>query len=1034
MKKARIISYFACALCTAVLFALPCLGADHSEDDAFMVEAFEFSVGDFTAGDNAEKVNLHKASYGSGDETESRSCLEVVGKYSEIGSLHTTLANFREPFDLTDYRKLAYDIFVPVYEADPEASYYTRLTLFSSDGSSTEHLSHVKGGEWCHVEADIGSWHSRYSITSAEIAYVVDTVQSGYARDSFYVDEIYAFDTVDRELTERFLFDRFETENAEGAFSSEKTSLTISSDSFDSFSFSAAVFMPETEYDVNCLRIRLTNNTVNDTLTLHYTTSDTQANTENKTISIPITPMSEKKYYYIHVGDASMLRSIELEFEEGGGSVVVESISVIPACEEEEYDVCGSVNICRLNDDLTSVSFYGEIDREVALSSQESRIAIYAYESDSLPTSEELAAVEPIITGAMTTRFEFNWQIPADNPYACYSRFLAVIVDPDGSYTLIAPPFYVDNPERRAENIGSLAVDSKGFAADDISLVGEADSGITQLTIDILRVFVSKEKGEQFLYNGKIYYLDAEYLAQLSKKLEVLSRADVGVLLRYLNVSAEVKAELAHMYEKDGYNSYEKNADAPDGNDFIGALSAYTASKWCSKGLVIGVIFGDGENIIPADRTDVSKMISYTAKELCKVYFNLSSVNADVKVYISVTDLLDIDPATNARELPLNEYLPMLVSETSKYGDYGWEIAVEVTPRDNEPFVERTEVNDCESLITLLNTIGCEDKQLIFCDSTHAESDLRLSAMMKQFVIGYYAAYFNDRIDAYIAIAGEKAAFIYETVRHIDTIDADVITSTALIALKTESIADVVTDYDENELPQRRLSYAEASFDSPSGIKGAYDYFVFDSASSLGSMDAGYYCGDMQIVRDGEASMLVHLDSGMYGADEIGAWMGISHSFEYTENLEHTPVIAVKMKIDNTVPTDMSYVPVKLVLLSENERFESSGELEVGTWSTVYFDIGEFDGIEDTETIRLLVGDGELESGSLFIKEIKGLSHEYNDESLESVIAEERLKKRAPDEEMSYATYIWIGGAAIIAVATVVAVALLSRKKGGEHE
>lgn len=1034
MKKARIVKIFACALCTAVLFALPCIAAVRTSEDVYTLEDFGHSVGNFMAGDNTERVVRCEAPFGDEGDDELRSCLEVVSKYSEVGLLRAASAKFIKPLDLTDYRKLAYDIFVPIYEADPDAVYYTRLTLYSSDGSSTEHLANIKGDEWCHVEADIGTWDGRYSITEAELAYVVDTAQSGYVSDSFFIDEIYAFDTVDRELTERFLFDRFETENSEGEFFADKSALTVSSDSFNSFSISAAVFMPKIEYHVNCLRIKLTNHTVSDTLTLHYTTSDTQANTEDKTVSVPITPMSEEKYYYIYVGNASMLRTIELEFDEGGGSVMIDSISVISAYEAKKYDACGSVNICRLSDDLRSVSFYGEIDRDVALNNQESRIAVYAYESEELPSLEELASMEPVITGDMTTRFEFSWQLPADNPYACYSRFLAVVIHSDGSYMLIAPPFYIDNPERRSENMGSLAVDAKGFSADDISLVGETDSGITQLTADVLRVFVSREKGEQFIYNGKLYYLDSEYLGQLSKKLEVLSRSGVSVLLRYTNVGVMAKEALNAMYDNDSYISYDKITDLPGGNDYVGALSAYTASEWCSKGLAVGVIYGKSENIIPDGTDNVSEMIAYTARELCKVYFNLSSVNSGAKVYISVTDLFDVDPATNVRELPINEYLSTLVKQTSEYGSYGWEIAVEVTSQEKGSNGDRISVDNCKRLTDLLPQIGCGDKQLVFCDDAYTSADMRLSARVKQYVVGYYSAYFNDRIDAYIAIAGDRAESISETVRYIDTVDADVMTYTALIALKADSLDDVISGFDKNKLPSRRLSYAEASLDVPSGIKGAYNYFVFDSVSNLNSVDAGYYCGDMQIVREGDMAMSVDLDPHLYGYDGIGAWMGITHTFEYTENLEYTPIISVRMRLDCAAPTDEGGVPVKLVLLSENERFESVGRIEAGKWTTVYFEIGEFDGIEDTKSLQLLVGDGEIGSAKLLVKEIKGLSRDYNDESLESVIAEERLKKRTPDEEMSNTAYLWMGGAAFIALATVITVALLSRKRGDGHE
>ncbi len=1029
MKNMRTVRYFLCAvLCLISIFVLPALADDFAYGDIYMIESFDASVGVFRAGKNIQKTVVEKNTVG--DETVDsyeRSCLEAVGTYAASGELRCVYAQFRSPIGLGDYRSVVYDIYVPLCEEDPEAVYYSRITLFSSDGSSTESLVDVTGGEWCRVEADISKWGGRDEVVSIEIASVVDTANLRYSAEGFYIDDVYACDKVDYAVSSRFLFDKYDLNGAAGAMNDDGV-LLLSASSFGQFSLSADVFAPELLYGANALRIKIANSTMSDMLTVCYTTSDSQANSEDKTVTVPIKPMSGPAYYYAYVGDVSMLRSIELRFNDGGGNVELYSVSAVTLPKAEEYEVCGNVSICRLSDDRSTVSFYGEIDRDTVLDNQDGRISVYIYEPDILPTAEELLLLEPVVSGEMTTRFELIWKLPEDNPYACYSRFIAVVTDAEGNYKLISQPFYIDNPGGgRLSDKSSFASDVKGFAADDISIIGETDSGLTVLCADMRLAFASPSEGVSFSYNKGTYYINKEYTEQLSKKIEVLNRSGVSVLIRCIGWERSAVEELAALYSADTAN------DESAGRDFTGAFGSYIADTWCADGSVVGVILGERENIIQVG-VPISDMLSYTARELSKMYFNITSRSSGARVYISVTDLMDVELSTNATELPLNDYFTALSLETKQYGNYGWEIAVEIRERAEDSATGNVDSNNCASLTELLSTLGWDSKNIIFCDSSYEESTARMSALTKRYVIGYYSAYFNDRVDAYVAIAGSRAAAIAEAVKCIDTTEADVIISSAFMTPEPGGIADIVKGYDESKLTRRSLGYSDAFNETPDGVKGTYSYFVFNSASNINTMTPGYYCGDMHIVRDNTQALLAQLSSAMYNDSHRAGWMGVSHRFKDAESFENTPIIAVTLKLQNVAPTKLSSVPVKLVLHSENGRFESVGKVYSNEWTTVYFDVEDFAGIEDVTSIQILAGDGKLESASLLIKDINGLSHEYDDDSLSEVIAKERLRKRTPDETVTGDTYLWMGGAVLLAVITVVIVALLSRKKGGDCE
>ncbi len=1021
----------------AMILSLPVLaefsyGGSEPEESMRVIESFDGTAQNFRSGKNVRSVHTGNFTFTENGADVNYTCLEAAASYCSVSEIRTVRAEFTESLNLGDYRSIEYKIYVPLYESDPDASYYSRLTVYSSDGSSTETLAEVEGGTWSAVKADISDWAERNDIVSLEIAYVVDTVKIRYVNDNFYIDDVAAGDAVDRSVSSRFLFDEFQLDGASGAMTADNSMILISANSFDRFSLSADVFVPELAYDAGALRIKLANSSMSDMLTLRYTTSDTKANSEAKSVSVPIVPMSDAAYYYAYVGDVSMLRSIELQFNKGGGNVEIYSLSAVPYTVNEEYETFGNVTVCRLSDDRLSVSFYGEVDREVVLANQNGRIAIYAYDKDMLPTAEELLSLTPVASGAMTTRFEFSWKLPPDNPHVGYSRFIAVLLNSDGDYMLIAPPFCIDNPRQGLSGENTFPTDSKGFACDDISLVGEADSGITVISVDTRRVFDTTSEIGVYTYNDRSYYMNSKYVNELSEKITALNRSGVGVILRYIRLDGTQKDELVQSYASDSHVGYTSSFAAADGEDFIGALSAYTAEKWCSNGEVIGIIFGNGENVIPEGELSVSDMIAETAKELCKVYFNVISASPMSKIYISVTDLMDMDPSTNASELPINDYLSALRAKTAEYGIDDWEISVEVTERDRDFPYDVVRVNDCSALADFLRSGGFGDKHFIFCDAVYSDGSARLSTLTERCVTGYYSSVFNDNLDAYIAIAGSKAS-IAESVKCIDTTESSVITSIALLTLKADRLEDIIDGYDKSKLSERRLNYADALHGEPDGIKGTYKYFVFDSAANLADVEPGYYCSDMHIVHDGISALAIHLDSSLYGEQLRGGWMGISHRFEYTESLEPISVIAVDMKLENPVPGSVFSVPIKLVLHSADERFEADGKIGVGEWTTVYFDITGFDGIEATESFHLLTGGGMIESATLLIKDIRGLSDEYADEALSQVIAENRVKKRSPNKETAPDTYLWMGGAIIVGIATVATTALLSRRKSEER-
>ena len=414
---------------------------------------------------------------------------------------------------------------------------------------------------------------------------------------------------------------------------------------------------------------------------------------------------------------------------------------------------------------------------------------------------------------------------------------------------------------------------------------------------------------------------------------------------------------------------------------------------------------------------------------------NLASANSAAKVYISLNDLYTADLATNMSEIGLAEYLPALIAAAGEYGQFPWDICIEKLPDDSvHDGGVYIDVNNCDMIGDLLAANSVGEKHLIFCDSLYYDPKISYDEKLTAFVIGYYSALFDDRIDAYIARAVQNGGELVHAVRYIDTVKSYQLTNKVAELLGVNDISELFDNWDKSKISSRRITEREADTREPNGIRGRFPYYKFSGVASIGSLQSGYYAGALRIARDDGNMLSVQLDSSLYGNSTNAAWMGISDRFDYEEDLKLTPILALTLKLDEIQPASLETIPLKLVLFGENERFESTVDIIPGEWTTVYIDTSGFISAGETEGLQILVGDGKVNAAVMSVRSLEGLSREYNDESLESVVESARLKKSSPDTVTDYSKFMWVGGGVIVVVATVLAVALLSRRREDTDE
>ena len=1039
-KQKRVIAALVLPVLLMALFTVMASAVDTD----LIISDFEpesTSLALWSAGDNVRSVNSGAFTPGGGAEYN---CLEAAGYDVTVNLARSIRAEFTSALDLTEYRSVRFNIYALRYESDPLAEYYARVTLFSADGGTTENIVTLRPGRWEDVSVDISTWVGRDQVIRAEISLSVSTNVYGSNHNSFFVDDLRASGKIDRELTARFMFDTYEISGGKAQMTSDELKIDLSEDM--TTMLEATVFAPDVDWELGMLRLRLKNESTCELLILHYSTFDTAANSEEKILSVKLEPKPSDGSavmtdYYLDVGDVTKLSAVKLQFQSGSGSVIIDSLCGVSVYRRENVQTCGSIATCKVGDDLMSVRFTGEVQRDEALANQNGRIEIYSLPSGGDIDISSLDSLEPIASSPMTTKFDLTIKLEQDS--VLRSRFVVVSRHTDGSAYFIALPRYIDNPERFAASSSAVTGGKKGVAVSDISRLGELGADITIIETSADELYSGTGATEKFTYGGASYYFRNDETRRLGLMISAARGSGADVLIRLTGFDGFSGGSLAEY-------SYSFD-DAPAGDRYLAAAAAYIAEKWCAGGDVSGVILGMGLNFY--DRGDgfknLTELAASDAEDIRAVAFELMSVNSSAKVYASVTDMYSVTLAAGTSEIGLEQYLDALARETSREGDFRYGIAVESFYRlDNGG--ELVSTKDAQRIISRLGTRKAET-DLIFTDSRFDFPKITLGEMCEYMFENYYRAVIDDRIDAYIVVVygGDRLDGIADYIKGLDSPDSLTLSGGALAMLGIGSWNEVITNFDAKKLPVKRDYTADAVYELPGGTKGSYAYYRFTTPGDTLGFGVGPYCTNVASPT-GASAIVAVLDRAAYGGDGGAERMGIQTRFDYPDDYTLTPVVAVTLRVgsvqtasgasadaditDEESVGSVDEIPLRLTFTAGNDRIISDATVKAGEWTTIYVDVGSFDCAKNIDGIRISVGAENVGYAKLSVRDIVGYSRDFADESIESVVADARAKRRSPEVAAGYSTYLWMAGGLLVAVATVMTVVLLSKKKDSEDE
>ena len=352
--------------------------------------------------------------------------------------------SFETPVDLAGWHTYEMSMLLP--EGEEELGYVFQVRLTFDDQNTVEESFAITVGEWNTISLSLSEITTSLVLTGVDFLLLASDAEAAEIT-SFSLGRLRLTEPIDFDLTERFLFDRFSVGNAEAAFNEEKTALVLT------LSGEEAILSPILTAPIvtgqTCLRFRIKNDSNCDQMTLFYTVRTRTGTLETQSKTLRLERQSAASYYDAEIGDLSALCGMECHFRDAVGKVTITSIRPCEPYYADAYATCGSLSSCRLDDDLSTISFVGDVSREAALANADGSIKIFRLQAKEDARSFSPAEHKPIAEGPMSTRFSLTYDITEDET-AIFDRYAAYLVSHD-QYALIAPAFYVANPDAVAD-------------------------------------------------------------------------------------------------------------------------------------------------------------------------------------------------------------------------------------------------------------------------------------------------------------------------------------------------------------------------------------------------------------------------------------------------------------------------------------------------------------------------------------------------------------------------------------------------------
>ena len=683
----------------------------------------------------------------------------------------------------------------------------------------------------------------------------------------------------------------------------------------------------------------------------------------------------------------------------------------------------GMTYSCVYDSKKGKIMINGTVSHEVFIKYRGYSIKLYKISPDQ-NVGEVLSDPElkPLASASISIKFNFTAGIK--NVSDIFSKYVVVLVSPEGQIDYIGPQFYPSVESTYTPEADRLRY--KGVVVSSDEAIYQCEPMVSIVPIHLEKLLSSGSTGYLHSINNTNIFFNKEYIDELDVTVRNLYSSGSKIFFQLLLSSGSVTVLNYRTQQGDALYDIPDFLTASVMNE-IYAYCDFLSDRYSSneKGYISGMIIG--KNL---DNTDTYNNDNFENKseyvEALALYGMIVGVATrknipSAEISYSFTNL---NTYQNKHDTSLEYVSSEMIEDISAFfdefyaDDFKFSITLESYHRplsiNNEMLeskIDTSVVHDEKHLVernldvfsTYLD--GLEKKYSSYPESFmyiwNVDSELRGNALSCAYTYLYYKFFKNDRLTSLVVSFEDNPSAIYDlinVIKYIDTPNGVNITSQLLHFFGEYSWENVVYGFAAVDFERRDREQLKTLKTLPSDLVGEFSYFDFSNTSN----DNLWYKGSgVDSVSIGYSPILGRSLCAKFNADDLNSisYADLFASYEYPENYALTPYLTWELSVEsNNKRTDI--FEVKIAFEDSGSVYELSYIVHTGERNHIMLDISEFSKKHMVENIRVSVRPMSQVSGEyvLCLSSLKGQSAVYDDGELKLKIEEERLRIRNSSE------------------------------------
>ena len=721
----------------------------------------------------------------------------------------------------------------------------------------------------------------------------------------------------------------------------------------------------------------------------------------------------------------------------------------------------GTINVCTYDPSSKTVKVSGNIDHDVLISHSKYYIALY-----SIPYGEDmqeyLESGEAVALAKTDISLKFDFSVKADTNEKRFSSYCVVISNDDGELKPVTAPKYPNVVSGFKYKSGDKS-SYKGVSSSLTSLLAASNVSASIVPVYLDRLLSSTSVGFIYSLQGTYIYFDKNYIEELDVRVKTLSATGSAVYLQF--VMGEERTSVSELLE-----SGVPDMSSRQNVDLICAFTDFLCERYDDRyaGTIRGIILGSkidkGFENSGCDNIDqyTENYARYAETVACVAREAISDI--DITIPFSDTDSYSVN-AVDAKSKPSelleqicaafdrdlasplvfstmieSDALPYNLSEqTLKDGELGLDASERIVADNASRYSEYLDSlrvkfdNAPHSYIFVFNAPCDISYNLLSCAYSYSYFKLMSDKNLSSFIVSFEKA---EAAGDYSGLAA-----LSPLIREIDTAESFNVTKPQLNLLGAETWYEIISDMYSGNYDLKKVLEFRTLSKLPSNILGSYSYYDFSYQTDLSSWFKGSHCDSLKIDYGeiGGRNLEAHFSNSFNSPSEYSE---IYCAYEYHENFDFTPYMAVRFSIENDTQNDHTLYEVKVSFGSKNHTAETSTVCLPYEEVEMLLDFTAFNEATVAEyivvSVRCLSGN---ESGySLYLSSIDGYSDKYLSNELSSLIAEERLRIRnmlgtdSSSSESQTSVLFVVTGVVIVAAVTALGIFMCLRREELDEE